>query len=168
MDERREDWHRGVDENLASLNAGQRVWERELGMIRKLLAETDNLLRGDPNKDTDGAIARLHLVENEINLLKALLLKDAAGGKGIIGRVEDLESEERKSDRWLKVWIAVIGLLSALLVAAASNFDRIAAYLNRKNTDPLSRKIENAKHPKARRRHVIIRQEPEPEDPPED
>src|SRR5689334_6220954 len=112
MDERRDDWRRGVDENLASLNAGQRVWERELAIIRKLLAETDNLLRGDAEKDTDGAIARLHQAETAINLLKAVLLKDAAGGKGLMGRVEDLENADKRSERWLKVWIAFIGLLS--------------------------------------------------------
>ncbi len=161
--ERRDDWHRGVDENLASLNAGQRVWEREIGLIRKTLAEVDSILRGDAERDTDGAIARLHQLENSVNLLKAILLKDAAGSKGVVGRVEDLEGHERRSDRWLKVWIAVIGLISALLVAVASNLGRIEAYLRKTPDDPLEHMFDNVKHPKARHRHVILRQEPETE-----
>ncbi len=164
MDERRDDWRRGVDENLASLNAGQRVWERELAIIRKLLAEADNLLRGDPEKDTDGAIARLHQLENEVNLFKAVLLKDAAGGKGLQGRVEDLETGDKRSERWLKVWIAFIGLVSAALVAAASNLDRIETLLHLQNKDPVDQMIENARHPKTRRRHIVIREQPDTPD----
>lgn len=162
-DDRRGDWEHGVDENLASLNAGQRVWERELAVIRKLLADTDRLLRGDPEKDTDGAMARLHAVENELLLLKAVLLKDAAGGRGIVGKVEDLERGERLSDRRLKVWIAVLGLASASVVALMSNLDRLQAFFHQKSKDPVERLIENAKHP---RRHHAARARPDPEEEP--
>lgn len=164
MDDRREDWRQGVDENLASLNAGQRVWERDLTAIRKALAEIDNLLRGDPERETDGLVARMHSQENDINLIKAILLKDKAGNKGIVGRVEALEGGERRSENHLKLWIAVVGLLSALTVAAVSNLDRIETFLNRRSRDPVDRMIERAKHPKGRHRHVIIRSEPIPED----
>ncbi len=171
MDERRDDWHHGVDENLASLNAGQRVQDRETQIIRKQIRDHDVLLRGDPEKDTDGQIARLHNLENEILLMRAVLLKDAAGGRGLVGRVEALEGGERTSDRHLKVWISVIGLLSALLVAVASNLDRIEAFLGRKDTDPVHKAIERAKHPPRRRIRVVIdaREKPpqtEQQDPP--
>lgn len=154
MDERRDDWRSGVDENLASLNAGQRVWEREVGSIRKLLTEIDNLLRGDPERDTDGAISRLHQLENEVNLLKAVLLKDKAGNKGIVNRVEALEAGERRSESHLKLWIAIVGLVSALTVAAISNLDRITAFLNHGKKDPVEQLIEKARKPKVRRHHI--------------
>lgn len=168
MDERREDWHRGVDENLASLNAGQRVWEREFNLIHKSLSEIDTLLRGDPERDTDGAIARLHQLENSLNLLKAVILKDVVGGRGLIGRVEALESGERGSDnRWkfaTAVAVAILSLLGLLL----TNWDRLETFLNKqRKLDPLERMIQNVKHPKGKRRHIVIRvnpPEPEPED----
>lgn len=158
MDERREDWRQGVDENLASLNAGQRVWEREVNLIHKSLSEIDTLLRGDPERDTDGAIARLHQLENSLNLLRAVILRDAAGGKGLIGRVESLESGERGADnRWkfaTAVAIAILSLFGLLL----TNWDRLEGFLNRhRKADSLERIIENAKHPKTRHRHIIIR-----------
>lgn len=145
MDDRRDDWHHGVEENLASLNAGQRVWERDLHAIRKTLADIDNLLRGDPEKDTDGIVARLHSQENEVNLLKAILLKDRAGNKGIVGRVEDLESGERRSETHLKLWVALISLASAMTVAAISNLDRIEAFVNRRKIEQVSHKGSHSK-----------------------
>ena len=164
MDERRDDWRHGVDENLASLNAGQRAWERELSAIRKALADIDNLLRGDPERDTDGIVARLHSQENDVNLLKAVLLKDKAGNRGIVGRVEALESGERRSETHLKLWIAVVGLVSAFLVAAVSNLDRIEAFLNRKSKDPVDQAIDRAKKPRNRYHHYTIRADPPQED----
>lgn len=155
MNDRRDDWAHGVDENLASLNAGQRVQDRESQLIRKQIRDHDFLLRGDPEKETDGQIARLHNAENEILLLKAVLIKDAIGGRGLVDRVEALESQERGSDRRLKVYIALIGLISALLVAVASNLDRIESFI-KKDTDPLHQKIDRIKHPPRRRVHVVI------------
>lgn len=165
MDERRDDWHRGVDENLASLNAAQRVWDREVNLIHKQLAEIDALLRGDPDRDTDGAIARLHQLENGINLLKAVVLGDAAGGRGLLGRVQIIERGERTSDNRWKFATAVVVAGLSLVGLLITNWDRIEAFIQKQHKpDPVEQMIEKAKHPKARRRHVVIREEPaEPE-----
>ncbi len=162
MNDRRGDWEGGVDENLASLNAGQLVWDREAKISRQVLHEIDNLLRGDPEKDTDGMVARLHQIENEVALLKAVLLKDKAGNKGIVGRVETLEAGETRADRRMKTWVAVIGLISALTVATVWNLDRIEAFLHKRKPDPVEQMIEKVRHPKGKHRHVVIREEPEP------
>lgn len=160
--DRREDWAHGVDENLASLNAGQRVWEHEQKALRKLLREIDDDLRGSIGKETDGMIGRLRAAETRINLLLSVIDIDRAGNKGLIGRVDDLERGETRSDRRLKIWIACIGLLSATLVAALSNVERIERFLNKGKPDPVHQAIERSKRP--RRRHVIIRKVPlEPE-----
>lgn len=160
MDDRRDDWRRGVDENLASLNAGQRIWEREFGSIRKLSAEIDKLLRGDPDRDTDGIIARLHQQENAINMLKALVLKDTAGNIGLIARVEALESGERTSgNRWqfaTAVTVAVISLLGLLM----TNWERLEAILSRESKDPVTQMINRAKHP--RKKKAVYRVVPAP------
>lgn len=167
MDERREDWHRGVDANLASLNAGQRIWEREISGIHRSLSEIDAFLRGDREDDTDGAIARMHQLENSINLLKAIILKDAAGGRGLIGRVETLEAGERGSDNRWKFATAIVVAILSLSGLLLTNWDRLQAFVgSHRKLDRFEQMIEKAKRPKPRRRHVVIREkppDPEPE-----
>lgn len=166
-DDRREDWHRGVDENLASLNAGQRIWEREQKSLRKLLTDTEGLLRGDIGKETDGLIARLHKLENEINLLKAIVIKDQAGNGGLVEQVRLLKEarEDRRSG-----WGNVTKILVAMITSGALGlfWHDIQAYLMRKSNEPLEQLIEKAKRPKGKTHYVVrVRKEPET-DPTED
>lgn len=159
-DDRRDDWSHGVDENLASLNAGQRVWERDIASIRKALADMDKILRGDFQNDTDGMIPRLHQQENDMNMLKAVVLKDKAGNKGIQGDVEDLKRGERRSENRLKIWVAIVGLLSMVMTASVSNIDRIQAFFSHARPalgeTPIPKKSKRHKHV-----HV---EEPEPDE----
>jgi hypothetical protein len=158
MNERRDDWHTGVDENLASLNAGQRVWEREVSSIKRHLEEFDRLVRGDPDKETDGLMSRLHQLENEINKLKAVVLRDTAGNKGLIGRVEILESEERTAEnRWKFATAFTVALLS-LIGLILTNWTRLLTYFDRR--DPVDQAIEAARHPKGKHKHYVIREAP--------
>lgn len=161
--DRRDDWRHGVDENLASLNAGQRVWDRENDLFRKEVGELRHLLLGDAQKETDGFMARLHQTENQINLFKAILLKDATGGKGLVGRVEVLESGERTSDNRWKFATAIVVAALSLSGLLATNWDRIGVFFSKKSDDPVDKMIERAKHPRGRHRHVVVSQErPEP------
>ncbi len=159
MDERRDDWRRGVDENLASLNAGQRIWERELATLRKLLGEIIDDLRGSISNETDGIIHRLREAEASVQMLKSIIDVDRIGESGLMGRVEALERRERTSETRLKIWIAVIGLLSALASAAVFNIDKIEASLNKQPKDPIDQAIDRARHPKPRYRHYVIRED---------
>ena len=155
MDDRRDDWRRGVDENLASLNASQRVWDRELEAIHKIVAEFDSILRGNTENETDGMISRLHHQETQILYLKAIIQADRAGGKGLVTRVYELERGDQKAERRLKVWLAIISLVSVAIGALIANSDRLAAYLKRPAA-PLEQAIEAAKHPRGKKR-VIYR-----------
>lgn len=158
MDERRDDWRQGVDENLASLNAGQRIFDREVDNLHKILAEIDKDLRGSLEDERDGLIARFRAIETTVNMLKGVIDVDRAGNKGLLGRVEALEGLDRKAERRLRVWIALIGLISALLVGALSNFDRLEAIFARKakthekrpktsrKTDPIRPITEEIEH----------------------
>lgn len=158
--ERRDDWRRGVDANLASLNAGQRIWEREFKAIKAVLFDIDHLLRGDPEKDTDGIIARLHNQENDVNLLKGIILKDRAGNKGLVGRIEALEGGESSSERHWKFATAVVVAFLSLLGLILTNWGALKGYLEKATKpDALEEAIQNAKHPKGHRHHVVI-QEP--------
>lgn len=164
FEDRRDDWRHGVDENLATLNAGQRLWEREFTQLRKILKDVDRLMRGDPQMDTDGVIARLHKLENDINLIQAVVLKDRAGNKGLVGRVEALESGEHRSDNRWKFFTAVTVAIISLLGLLMTNWDRIETYLKRPTKDPLERLFEKAKHPKNRVHHYKVRKPTLPDD----
>lgn len=163
MDDRRGEWERGVDENLASLNAGQRVWEREQKAIRKAIADQDALLRGDTGKETDGLIARLHQQENEIRLIRAVLFKDALGTGGLVEDVKAIRDgrEDRRAN-----WGDITKIIVAIITSGTLGlfWRDIHAVLARKPTDPLSKMIENAKRPKVRHRYVDFREEPEEPD----
>lgn len=149
MDERRDDWRHGVDENLASLNAAQRVMDREISRLWKAYSEDDALLRGDKEKETDGLIARLHQLETAINLLQAVIDVDKAGNKGLTGRVEALEGRERTTVEVWKFWVAILGLLGAIAVAVITNLDKIEAWVHPK-PDVVDQAIERAKHKKGK------------------
>jgi len=173
MDERRDDWRHGVDENLASLNAGQRVHDSEISRLWKARSSDDKLLRGDPDKDTDGIIARIHTIENAINLLRAVVDVDKAGNKGLVGRVEALEAREKSTvERW-KFWVAIIGLIGAVIVSVITNLDKIERFVAPpKKPDRLHQMIDKAKHPRGRPivRYRIVppaEQEPDEEEKPE-
>jgi hypothetical protein len=117
MEERRDDWRHGVDENLASLNAGQRVWERELVTIRRLLSDIDKFMRGDPDKDTDGVIGRLHSQETEIRRINAVIFKDATGKGGLLEDVKEIKGgrEDRRLG-WANITKIAVALIMAGLV----------------------------------------------------
>lgn len=159
MDERRDDWKNGVDENLASLNAGQRIWEREQKGLRKALAEVDALLRGDTERETDGFIARLHRQETEINLLRAIIFKDASGNGGLIDDVKMLkEGREDRRTGWGNITKVLVAIITSGAVGLF--WQDIRAYFLKKSSDPVEQMLDHAKHPKARHRHIVIRQEP--------
>jgi hypothetical protein len=115
--ERRDDWKSGVDQNLMALNAAQRVADRLVNDLVKKYTSIDKTLRGDSELDTDGITARMHTLENTVNLLRAELkaskgelsgeiraLKntvdgDMAGNAGHEQRIDVLEGKRKDKDK---------------------------------------------------------------------
>ena len=159
MDERRDAWQRGVDENLASLNTGQRVNDRLLEDLDANYSALDRLLRGDAEKETDGVIGRLHQIENQVAQLYSVIFMDKAGQHGLQHDVKELK--EGRKDKQLK-WGHITQVLVALIMSGLIGhfWQDIRAFVTRKSVDPLEQMIQHAKHPKGRRRHVVIREEP--------
>jgi hypothetical protein len=147
-DERRDDWRHDVDESLVALNAAQRVTDRLLEDLDANYAALDRLLRGDPEKDTDGVIAKIHLLETQLARLNAVIFMDSTGKKGLQHEVEILSSGERtQGERWKFATAVIVAIItSAALVI--TNWDHIAAYFNQKDTDPVDVAIEKSKHPR--------------------
>ncbi len=130
MDERRDDWRHGVDENLASLNAGQLVWSEEVKRIRADLEDIDRLIRGDAEEDTDGVMARMHSLETTLRMLEAVVLTDKAGNPGLQGRVSVLEGKKDvRVARWA-FYSALLGMIAAIAVAIITNLDNLHRFIH--------------------------------------
>lgn len=150
MNDRRDEWAHGVDENLASLNASQRVWDQELSQIRAILDEIDDLLRGDTQRETSGIIGRLERLEHEITKANAVLFVDSTGKKGLAHDVDVLMGriEERKV-RWSSLTAIIVAVISSLTLLL-TNLDKLKHLLPKDNPDQVSRMIEKAKRKKGK------------------
>lgn len=84
-DERRDDWKSGVDDRLMSLTSSQRTTDDQLDDLELKYEALDRVMRGNPEEDTDGLIARLHNVENGLQELRAERMKDRMGEVSVKG-----------------------------------------------------------------------------------
>ncbi len=121
MDERRDDWRHGVDQNLVSLNAAQRVTDQQLDDLDLKYEIIDKVLRGDPESDTDGFAARLHNIENSAQDFRAELIKL---------RIADVQVRGFRWDFAKAVAVAIIGVLGTaigILGLLITNWDKVEA-----------------------------------------
>ncbi len=153
MDDRRDDWRNGVDKKLVDLTSAQRSTDDELDELDLKYNTLDRIIRGDPENDISGFHERLHNVENGLQDLRAEKVKF---------KVADTAIQGFKWQFWGLVLTAIITTIGAIF-----GWDRIHAYLEKHDTDPVDKAIERAVHPKATRRHYVIREEPAAKDPAE-
>ena len=159
MDDRRGDWEHGVDENLASLNAGQRSQDNKLERIEGSIEETDALLHGETDS---GLIGRIEDLEAEVARLLAVIFQDAAGKKGLQNDIQILlEGREDRRLGWQNITKIIVACIMAGLVGRF--YGDVWTWLNRKSTDPLEQKIERAKRPRRKHRQVVIQEQPDDE-----
>lgn len=192
MDERRDDWRHGVDENLAAINEGRRSTDKAIDDIEDTVDELENvLLRGDPDGDVDGLVARFHTLENKYNEEKAKSEKLRSdfeklrckvevgyvdGHRSLEQQITDLqEDKETKRRREDNIWkFAGLVIVRVLVLAglvfmgwekAVEVYKRMTAP---SKPDRVHQMIERAKRPRGRpvvRYRVVPRQpEPEPEE----
>jgi hypothetical protein len=156
-DERRDDWRHGVDENLASLNSGQRSQDEKLAKLDAAQDEQDSLLHGDTDS---GLIGRIEDVEAEVRRLNAVVFMDALGNKGLHHDIKALL--DRREDRRTG-WGNITKIIVAVITSGAVGlfWQDIRTFVLKRTTDPVDQAIDRAKHPKGKHRHVIIRELPE-------
>jgi len=157
--DRRDDWAHGVDENLASLNIGQRVTDRLLEDIELQLADLDKVIRGDTELETSGHVGRIHNLETQVAELRAVVIMDASGNRGLQHDVEELKTGERHSEYRWKFFTSVVVAIISLLGLLITNWSKLEKYLNKRSVDPLESAISKAVHPKAKHRHYTIRED---------
>lgn len=156
-EERRDDWANNVDKKIVDLTSAQRTTDDLLEDLDANYAAIDRVLRGDPEKETDGLIGRLHHLEDTVNELKRVLVVDETGEKGLLHDVKVLK--ESREDKWTK-WKNITAVLVALLMSGFFGhfWQNIYDYLSKKDTDPIDQAIEKAKHKRTRR--IVVREVP--------
>lgn len=136
-----------LEAELKSLKAEHRIAERLTNDLLRKYVAIDKTIRGDSDLDTDGLIARMHVLENTVNLLRAELkaskgdlgreLKaldntvngDMAGNDGHEQRIRELEGKRKTKDKregyfWHFIWATASG---SVLVAGwlIMNWDHV-------------------------------------------
>ena len=163
MDERRDDWRQGVDENLASLNTGQRVNDRLIEDLELKVSAIEALLHGT---DTTGLIGRVEDIENIAAELRSVVIMDASGNRGLQHDVRELK--EGRTDRRLnlsnitKIIVAMIasGLITHFWADIQGFF-----YKPESSTDVVTRMIIKASQKPKKHRRYVIHEEPIEDDP---
>lgn len=156
MDERRDDWKRGVDENLASLTTGQRVNDRLLEDMELKVSALEALLHGT---ETTGLIGRVEDVEGIAAELRSVVIMDASGNKGLQHDVRELK--EGREDRRLNLSNVTKIIVTMIASGLITHFwTDIQGFIFRQesSTDAVTRMIIKANKPKHRR--YIIHEEP--------
>ena len=135
-DERRDDWKHGVDENLASLNTGQRVSDRLIEDLEVKYEVIDKILRGDPETDTDGFAARLHAVETGIREIQAEKVKS---------KIEDVEIRKSKWEFSGRILERILMLAVALLLGWDKLVPLYKKLIHDNSEQPIHTKVKRAR-----------------------
>lgn len=162
MEERRDDWRHGVDENLVSLNSAQRSTDKELDELDLLTQKHERIILGDPENDKIGISAQIDSLETlvnelraELRTLKATLYGDHTGHPGLEGRMDNLEdrrkSKERREgwawDSFTKITVELLLVIAMLLL----NWERIEDLIKSKihpAPPAAAQKVRHKKKPK--------------------
>lgn len=155
-EERRDDWRQGVDQSLAMLTSAQRTTDKELEDLDVRLHDTEQMLHGDT--ENSGLIGRIETLEHQNAELRAIILTDATGEKGLQHDVQVLMSGEKTSgERWkfaTAFSVAIISLLGLLI----TNWQSIQGFIEKRSKPHNGQSTARPRHARAKTRHVILRE----------
>lgn len=143
-----DDWRNRVDERLVDLTTAQKVTNDHLDQIDETLDALDRTIRGDYEKDHDGLVSRFKEVEHTVSQLRAVVLQDSTGKKGLVATVDALVSGkmdvvERRKHR-ASIIIAII--TSGALVI--TNLDKIGIFWKHTFGKPEVKRSRQRQRPK--------------------
>ncbi len=134
--DRRGDWEKGVDENLAMLNSAQRSTDKELDDLDLLTQKHERILLGDAEEKKIGISAQIdqqdilvNELRAELRSIKSTIYGDHTGHAGLETKVEKLEDKRRWSekregwawDSFTKIAVELLLVIAMLLL----NWERI-------------------------------------------
>lgn len=166
MDERRDDWRKGVNDRLVSLTAAQRSADTELEDIGVQVADAARLLHGDEGEDKAGLIERIHELERLVNLLRGTVLPDYTGKGGFAWRLDALETrrEERVSsarDKWKLAGVVIFALV-LLIREIVHDLPDLKAYFHKPIMENVEQDIQDIGKPKSKHHKRKAKAKPPP------
>ncbi len=167
MDERRDDWKKGVDENLAMLNSAQRSIDNEIDELDLITQKHERVILGDAEKHEIGISAQvdqqeilLNELRAELRTIRATLHGDHAGNPGVEQRVDKLEDKKKWKERregW--AWDSFTKIAVELLLVVAMlllNWERIEDLIKSKFHPTPPAAAQPAKHRRKRKPKPIV------------
>lgn len=154
-------WRESIDHQVVTLLTGHQVLDRRIEEMEDSIDEVDRTVRGDPGNMRSGMISRLERQEEMIAKLNAVIFMDAAGEKGLYEEFKRLRRGEARSEIHWKFLTAVVVASISTIGLLLTNWDRLKGLWPKDKPDKLEVMIENARHPKSRRRHYVIRENPD-------
>lgn len=143
-------WRELTDERIKNLTTDTTVIQDRLEFIEGVLGELTALIRGNTGSRDEGLNGDVRELQRSINRLQAQMVAIVEKEMGL--------SQTKTEYHW-KFWIAIIGFISTATVAIITNLPSIESYIKREEKpDKLESMIENAKHPKNRYHHYVIRE----------
>jgi len=158
-----DEWHKNVEEHLL----------RDLiEDCQERLKDHDIILNGERGKT--GLIAEYDRHDEKLTRLYAVIFQDSTGQKGLLHDVDQLmgrkSHRERSSqfrwDFWKSILVAMI--MSGMVTTLLNQWPAIKKLIPKDHPGPLEQKIEQAKHPKSRRKIIRYRVVPSPPGTPTD
>lgn len=162
---RKEDreWREKVDHEQVTLMTGHQVLGKQLEDLDEKLDQLDNLLRGDPVKETGGIIEQLHDLHTAVSKLSAAVFMDSTGKLGLVHDVDVLmgrrSDREKSAARMWTFWTAVATAAISSGALLLTKWDVVSKFFKPGQPDKVEQMIENVKHPKSKHRHVVIHEE---------
>lgn len=143
MNERRDDWHTGVDEALITLKTAQRVTDDQLDDLELKYEAIDRVIRGNFEEETAGFAERLHALEDDLRERRATRVK---------GQVADVEIRKSK-------WEFAREITKQLLIAAVAlilgfrwdSLETLFLKIIHQKPAPLEQAIDQAKRPRGKK-----------------
>jgi len=170
--DRREDWHDGVDARLASLTSAQRTTDDQLddGEIRT--TKLEQVVFGDPAENIAGLTEQLHSIQTELTRLIRLIDPDYAGKHGLLKDVAYLmdrddvrkRREERSRMREGWAWESVTKIIVEFLLVVGLlilNWERVedfarSAWGHLHHSSATAQVAKAAKAKKGRKKKPIV------------
>lgn len=154
-------WRKQVDHEQMTLMTGHQVLRDLVEDLRARIRELDIVLRGERGKS--GLVAEYDRHDEKLTKLYAVIFQDSTGQKGIIHEVDVLMGRKAYKDqarpyKW-EFWKAIIVAMitSGGVVGLMTHWSQIKAWLPKERPDKVEQMIENARNPKPRHRHIVIK-----------
>lgn len=142
-----------------------RGFEARLERLEDVVKELHDVIDGNRAKRIIGLVASYDKLDELTTRLNSVVFMDSTGKHGLAHDVDVLMGRQTGADRrsefrW-KYWIPTIMAILAMSLTLLANLDKIKANLPKYRPGPLEAQIDQAKHPRAKKKIYRVRHDQE-------